>query len=161
MSAININDIITITFTLFAIIDVIGSLPAIISVKSRLSSEFKPLYTTLFTGGLMVAFLLVGNTFLRLIGVDVSSFAVAGSIVIFIIGIEMILGLHLFKTSPEAEKAGSLVPIGFPLLAGSGTLTSLISLRAVYSIYNILIAIAINLILIYVVLRSTGWIERK
>ncbi|HET8963456.1 MAG TPA: MarC family protein [Chitinophagales bacterium] len=156
----SINDIVTITFTLFAIIDVIGSLPAIINVKSKIS-DFKPLSTTLFTGFLMIAFLLAGNTFLNLIGIDVSSFAVAGSIVIFIIGIEMILGINLFKTSPEAQKAGSLVPIGFPLLAGSGTLTSLISLRAIYSIYNILIGVAINLILIYIVLRSTGWIERK
>lgn len=73
----------------------------------------------------------------------------------------MILGINLFKTSPEAQKAGSLVPIGFPLLAGSGTLTSLISLRAIYSVYNILIGVAINLVLIYIVLRSTDWIEKK
>lgn len=160
MSAISINEIITITFTLFAIIDVIGSLPAIISVKAKLT-DFKPFLTTLFAGALMIAFLLAGNSFLHLIGVDVSSFALAGSIVIFIIGIEMILGINLFKTSPEAAQAGSMVPIGFPLLAGSGTLTSLISLRAIYSVYNILIAILINLILIYIVLHSTGWIERK
>lgn len=159
MFGLSFNNVFTVSLTLFAIIDVIGSVPAIITVKNKLS-EFKPLSTTLFAGLLMVIFLFIGEHFLRLIGLDVSSFAVAGSIVIFIIGMEMILGIHLFKTDPDAGKSGSFVPIGFPLLAGSGTLTSLISLRAVYNTFEILIAILINLLLVYLVLRSTGLIER-
>ncbi len=160
MTGIKLSDIITITFTLFAIIDVVGSIPAIISVKGNMK-EFKPLNSTLFAGALMIVFLFLGNSILSFIGLDVNSFAIAGSIVIFIIGLEMILGINIFRTNPDAGKAGSLVPIAFPLLAGSGTLTSLISLRAVYSIYNILIAVVINLVLMYLVLRSVDWIERK
>lgn len=154
------SDIITVTFTLFAIIDVVGSVPAIISIKSKMDA-FRPLHTVLFAGFLMIAFLFSGESFLRIIGVDVGSFAVAGSIVIFILGLEMILGWHIFKANPDTTKTGSFVPIGFPLLAGSGTLTSLISLRAVYSVYTILIAIGINLLLVFVVLHSTNWIEKK
>lgn len=159
MIDLSFNNIVTVTLTLFAIIDVIGSVPAIISIKGKIS-HFRPIYTTLFAGALMITFLFVGEAFLKLIGLDVSSFAIAGSIVIFIIGLEMILGLHLFKTNPDAGESGSFVPIGFPLLAGSGTLTSLISLRAVYNVWEILIAVLVNLILIYIVLRSTGLIER-
>ncbi|MEZ5052492.1 MAG: MarC family protein [Chitinophagales bacterium] len=159
MFDLSFNNILTVSLTLFAIIDVVGSVPAIITIKSKLE-HFRPLNTTLFAGALMIAFLFAGDGFLKLIGLDVSSFAIAGSIVIFIIGLEMILGINLFKTNPDNGKSGSFVPIGFPLLAGSGTLTSLISLRAVYNVWEILMAILINLLLIYVVLRSTGMIER-
>ncbi|HPE98695.1 MAG TPA: MarC family protein [Chitinophagales bacterium] len=159
MFDLSFNNILTVSLTLFAIIDVVGSVPAIITIKSKLE-HFRPLNTTLFAGALMIAFLFAGDGFLKLIGLDVSSFAIAGSIVIFIIGLEMILGINLFKTNPDNGKSGSFVPIGFPLLAGSGTLTSLISLRAVYNVWEILVAILINLLLIYVVLRSTGMIER-
>ena len=159
MFDLSFNNILTVSLTLFAIIDVVGSVPAIITIKSKLE-HLRPLNTTLFAGALMIAFLFAGDGFLKLIGLDVSSFAIAGSIVIFIIGLEMILGINLFKTNPDNGKSGSFVPIGFPLLAGSGTLTSLISLRAVYNVWEILVAILINLLLIYVVLRSTGMIER-
>ena len=159
MFDLSFNNILTVSLTLFAIIDVVGSVPAIITIKSKLE-HFRPLNTTLFAGALMIAFLFAGDGFLKLIGLDVSSFAIAGSIVIFIIGLEMILGINLFKTNPDNGKSGSFVPIGFPLLAGSCTLTSLISLRAVYNVWEILVAILINLLLIYVVLRSTGMIER-
>jgi len=159
MIGFSFNNVVTVSLTLFAIIDVIGSVPAIITIKGKLQ-DFRPFSTTLFAGILMIVFLFIGEHFLKLIGLDVSSFAVAGSIVIFILGMEMILGINIFKTNPDSGKSGSFVPIGFPLLAGSGTLTSLISLRAVYSTIEILLAIIINLLLVYLVLKSTGVIER-
>ena len=109
----------------------------------------------------MMTFLLAGNRLLDFMGIDVSSFAVAGSIVIFILGLEMILGINIFKTNTGDSKSGNFVPLAFPILAGSGTLTSLISMRAVYHLYNIVIAVCINLVLIYLVLTSLNWIERK
>jgi multiple antibiotic resistance protein len=114
---------------------------------------------TLASGFLMILFLLVGEPFLKLLSVDVHSFAVAGSIVIFVIGLEMILGLEFFKTDPDA-KAGSVVPIAFPLIAGSGTLTTIMSLKADFGQYNILAGICLNLLIVYVVLRSLNYIER-
>ena len=160
MTAINLTDILTITFTLFAIIDVVGNIPVIISLKNRME-VFRPAQTTLFSGSLMVLFLFAGETILNVLGIDISSFAIAGGVVIFLLALEMILGIHIFKVDPQSSKSGSLVPIGFPLLVGAGTLTILISLRSLYSIYDILIAILLNLVLIYIVLRSTDFIERK
>lgn len=160
MSAIRLQDIVTISVTLFAIIDVVGNVPVIINMKNRMS-EFKPVRTTIFSGALMIVFLFAGEAILSLLGIDLGSFAIAGAIVIFLIAMEMILGVKIFKIDDKNSRSGSLVPIGFPLLVGAGTLTILISLRSLYSIYNILIAVGINLILIYIVLRSTSWIERK
>jgi multiple antibiotic resistance protein len=114
---------------------------------------------TLASGALMILFLFVGKEFLKLLGLDVKSFAVAGSIVIFILGLEMILGLEFFKPDQNA-KSGSVVPIAFPLIAGSGTLTTIMSLKANYEDVNILIGILINCIVIYLVLKSLKWIER-
>lgn len=160
MSAIRISDIITISLTLFAIIDVLGTVPAIISMKNR-GIVLQPIKTTIFAGILMVSFLFLGDGILKILGLDTQSFALAGSVVIFLLGLEMISGIHIFKTSPEGSTAGSLVPIAFPLLVGAGTLTVLISMRSVYAIYNILIAVVINALIMYVVLRSTDWIELK
>lgn len=160
MNNLVLADILTITFTLFAVIDVIGGLPVIMGLKSK-EIEFKPATATLFAGFLMVLFLFVGERLLALMGVDVQSFAVAGSIVIFILGIELVLGINLFKTEKEIGKSGSIVPLGFPLLAGSGTLTTIMSLRSVYTIPNILVGILLNLLFVYVVLRSVDWLEEK
>ena len=156
----SIADILTITFTLFAVIDVIGSLPVIISLKAR-NVEFHPGISTIFAGFLMILFLFVGQQLLKLMGVDVQSFAVAGSIVIFILGIELVLGINLFRTDPDLGSSGSIVPLGFPLLAGSGTLTTIMSLHSVYTVPNILVGIALNLIVIYLVLLSIDWLERN
>ena len=156
----SIADIVTISFTLFAIIDVIGALPVIISLKKG-QVEFHPGKSTLFAGGLMIAFLLVGERFLGLMGVDVQSFAVAGSIVIFILGIELVLGVNLFKHDNTTSKSGSFIPLAFPLIAGSGTLTTIMSLRTVYTIPNILAGIVINLLFVYIVLRSVDWLAEK
>jgi multiple antibiotic resistance protein len=107
----------------------------------------------------MILFLFLGEEFLKILGLDVRSFSVAGSIVIFIIGLEMVLGVEFFKSEKNAQ-GSSVVPIAFPLIAGSGTLTTIMSLRANYSILNILLGILVNLIVIYVVLRSLHWFER-
>ncbi len=155
-----IADILTITFTLFAVIDVIGAVPIVIGLKNR-SVGFHPGIATLFAGGLMVLFLFVGERLLHLMGVDVQSFAVAGSIVIFILGLEMVLGINLFRSDPDLGSSGSIVPLGFPILAGSGTLTTIMSLRSVYTIPNIILGILANLVVIYIVLRSVDFLERN
>ena len=155
----SIQDITTITLTLFAIIDIIGALPIIITIKNR-QKHLDSGKATLAAGALMVLFLFLGKSFLGLFGVDIQSFAIAGSIVIFIIGLEMILGIELLKNDPS-EKTGSIIPIAFPIIAGSGTLTTIISMRAVYTLPNIVMGLIINLVFVYIVLRSSTWIEKK
>ncbi len=158
-SYIAIKEILTVTFTLFAVIDMLGSIPVLASLRVKMGGEIRSLQATLVSGGLMIGFLLIGEQFLDLLGIDVHSFAVAGSIVIFIIGLEMVLGLEFFK--PDSNpKSGSVVPIAFPLIAGSGTLTTIMSLKANFHDANILIAILINLVVIFLVLKSLKWIER-
>jgi multiple antibiotic resistance protein len=153
------NEILTISFTLFAVIDIVGSVPILASLKEKMGGHIKSGQATLASGGLMILFLLIGREFLKLLGLDIKSFAVAGSIVIFILGLEMVLGLEFFKPDKDA-KSGSVVPIAFPLIAGSGTLTTIMSLKANYADINILIAILVNCIVIYLVLISLKWIER-
>ncbi|SFW87737.1 MarC family protein [Chitinophaga sancti] len=152
------DQILAITFTLFAVIDIVGSIPVLISMKEKLG-HIDSGKATLASGVLMILFLLVGEPFLKLLSVDVHSFAVAGSIVIFVIGLEMILGVEFFK-SEQDTKTGSLIPIAFPLIAGSGTLTTIMSLKANFDQWNIFAGILINLVIIYVVLRSLSFIER-
>lgn len=151
------KEIITISFTLFAVIDMLGSIPVLISLREKMGGHIKSMQATLASGALMVLFLLIGKEFLNLLGLDVKSFAVAGSIVIFVIGLEMILGIEFFKPDNNPQ-SGSVVPIAFPLIAGSGTLTTIMSLKANYQDINIFIAILINLVVIYIVLKSLKWI---
>jgi multiple antibiotic resistance protein len=160
----NLEQFITLTFTLFAVIDVVGSVPMLISIKQKMGS-ISSWKVTLICGLLMILFFFIGEPFLNLLGVDIKSFAVAGSIVIFILGLEMVLGIEFFK-SEKGAPAGTLVPIAFPLIAGSGTLTTIMSLKATFektdqnAEYMILGAILVNLIIIYLVLRSLNLIER-
>jgi multiple antibiotic resistance protein len=149
---LNFGNILTVSFTLFAVIDVIGSIPILVGLKQKLG-DFSAWKATLVSGALMVLFLFVGEKFLNLLGVDKHSFAVGGSILIFILGLEMVLGMEFFK-SDKNDKAGTLVPIAFPLIAGSGTLTTIMSLRANYDAISILIAILLNLVVVFVVLKS-------
>jgi multiple antibiotic resistance protein len=158
-SLVNFEDVLTVTVTLFAIIDIVGATPLLISMKSRLG-EIESGKATLASGALMILFLIFGTKFLGLLGVDVHSFAVAGSIVIFIMALEMVLGIELFRQDPDV-KSGSIIPIAFPIIAGSGTLTTVMSLRANYSIYSILFGILINLLAVYLVLKSLNFLERK
>ncbi len=154
----SIDQIITISFTLFAVIDILGSIPVLISLKEKLG-DIDAGKATLAAGFLMVLFLLVGEPFLKLMSVDVHSFAVAGSIVIFVIGMEMILGIEFFKSEKDL-KTGSIVPIAFPLIAGSGTLTTIMSLKANFEESNIFAGILVNLVVVFIVLRSLRYIER-
>ncbi len=158
----NLQEFLTLTFTLFAVIDVIGSIPMLISIKQKMGT-LNPWRVTLISGSLMVLFFFGGKPFLNLLGVDIKSFAVAGSIVIFILGLEMVLGIEFFKAE-KGVPSGTLVPIAFPLIAGSGTLTTIMSLKATFeradkNEYMILLAIVINLAVIYFVLRSLNLIE--
>lgn len=153
------KELLTISFTLFAVIDILGSIPVLISLKDKMGGQIQSLQATIASGALMVLFLFLGQQFLNLLGVDVQSFAVAGSLVIFLIGFEMILGVDFFKQDSN-PKSGSMVPIAFPLIAGSGTLTTIMSLKANYHDINILIGILINLVVIFVVLKSLNWVER-
>jgi len=159
----NFQEFLTLTFTLFAVIDVVGSVPMLISMKEKMGG-INAWKVTLISGALMVLFFFIGKPFLNILGVDIKSFAVAGSIVIFILGLEMVLGIEFFKPDKNAP-SGTIVPIAFPLIAGSGTLTTIMSLKATFeraerNEYMILVAILINLIVIYIVLRSLNLIEK-
>ena len=158
MNELDIKSLLTVTFTLFAIIDIIGSIPVLISLKSKLGG-IREERATLISGVLMVGFLFLGTPFLNLLGLDVRSFAVGGSIVIFILGLEMVLGAEFFKSEKDV-RAATIVPIAFPLIAGSGTLTTIISLKANYTNSTVLIAILLNLLIVFLVLKSLTGIER-
>ena len=159
----NLQEFLTLAFTLFAVIDVVGWVPMLISIKQKMGG-INAWKVTLISGGLMVLFFFIGKPFLNILGVDIRSFAVAGSIVIFILGLEMVLGIEFFKAEKGAP-SGTVVPIAFPLIAGSGTLTTIMSLKATFeradkNEFMILLAILVNLIVIYIVLRSLNLIER-
>jgi multiple antibiotic resistance protein len=155
---LNLDELITVTFTLFAVIDIIGSIPLLISLKEKMGG-IRELRATLISGGLMILFLLVGEKFLNILGLDVRSFAVGGSIVIFILGLEMVLGHEFFKSEGD-PKTGTLVPIAFPLIAGSGTLTTIISLQANYTALPVFVGIMLNLVIVFIVLKSLNFIAR-
>jgi len=156
---ISAKESITVTFTLFAVIDILGSIPILISLKDKMGGVIRSTQATIASGVFMILFLFLGEPFLSLLGLDVESFAVAGSIVIFIIGLEMILGIDFMKQDNN-PKSGSVVPIAFPLIAGSGTLTTVMSLKADYHDINILIGILINCLIIFIVLKSLSWVEK-
>lgn len=151
------REIITVGMVLFAVIDIVGSVPIIVDLRQKhghIESEKASLVAML----IMIVFLFVGEEILNLIGIDVNSFAVAGSFVLFFIALEMILGIRLYRD--EESGSASIVPIAFPLIAGAGTMTTLLSLRAQYQAVNIIIAIVLNIILVYIVLKSSAKIER-
>jgi multiple antibiotic resistance protein len=142
---------------LFAIIDILGSIPVVISLRNKvghIQSEKASIVALL----IMILFLFIGDEMLKIIGLDVSSFAIAGSVVIFIIAMEMILGINFFKE--EVPESASIVPLAFPLIAGSGTLTTLLSLKSEYETPNIIIGIILNIIFVYIVLKNTIYLEK-
>jgi multiple antibiotic resistance protein len=142
---------------LFAIIDILGSIPIILDIKVKTGTIF-PGKTTIVAYLIMVAFLFIGEPLLGIFGVDISSFAIAGSIILLLMGLEMVLGVQLFKH--ESGGSGAIVPIAFPLIAGAGSITTLLSLRAEYHSVNILVALSLNMIIVYLVLRLTTFFER-
>lgn len=157
MIQLNFKEIATASMVLFAVIDIVGSVPIIISLRNKVG-HIQSEKASLVAGMIMILFLFVGESILKLIGIDVNSFAVAGAIVIFFLAIEMILGITMYKDD-EPETA-SIVPIAFPLIAGAGTMTSLLSLRAEYRVENIIVAVIINVVIVYLVLKSSKRIER-
>ncbi|HET8573263.1 MAG TPA: MarC family protein [Edaphocola sp.] len=158
LDKIKFSEILTVTLTLFAVIDILGSIPILIGLKQKMGKINAGL-ATFVSGILMLLFFFFGGEMLRFMGLDVSSFAIAGSLIIFFLGMEMILGIEFFK-SEDGASSGSIVPIAFPLIAGSGTLTTIMSLKASYHQYNILIGILLNLIIIFVCLRALSYIEK-
>jgi multiple antibiotic resistance protein len=155
---IQFDQLLTVTFTLFAVIDVVGSIPLLISLKEKMGG-IRSTQATLVSGGLMILFLFAGKPFLSVLGLDVRSFAVGGSVVIFLLGLEMVLGHEIFKGDANA-KSGTVVPIAFPIIAGSGTLTTIMSLKANFDEWYILAGIIINLIIVYIALKSLSMIKR-
>ncbi len=154
---LNFREIATSSMVLFAVIDIIGSIPVIIGLRSKIG-HIQSEKASIVAGILMIAFLFIGKEILKLIGIDVYSFAVAGSFVLFFLAIEMILGITLYKD--DAPESASIVPIAFPLIAGAGTMTSLLSLRAEFYVENIIVAILVNIIFVYLVLKSSKRIEK-
>jgi multiple antibiotic resistance protein len=152
----NFKEILTASMVLFAVIDIVGSVPIIISLRNKVG-HIQSEKASIVAGIIMVSFLFIGEEILNLIGIDVNSFAVAGALVIFFLAIEMILGITLYKDD-EPESA-SIVPIAFPLIAGAGTITTLLSIRAEFYVENIIIAIIVNIIFVYFVLKSSRRIE--
>ena len=156
MIQFNLKEIATASMVLFAVIDIVGSIPIIISLRNKVG-HIQSEKASVVAGLIMILFLFVGESILKLIGIDVNSFAVAGAIVIFFLAIEMILGITLYKDD-EPETA-SIVPIAFPLIAGAGTMTSLLSLRAGFRVENIIVAVLLNILIVYLVLKSSKKIE--
>ncbi len=144
---------------MFAVIDIVGSIPFLLDIKQK-AGEIHAERASLVALGIMLAFLFLGEGVINFLGIDVNSFAVAGSIVMFFMAMEMILGVTLFKQSAQSMKTATIVPVAFPLIAGAGSMTSIISLRAEFAAINIALAIFINMALVYFVLRMTGRIER-
>ncbi len=156
---LNFKEIATATMVLFAVIDIIGSIPIIIGLREK-AGHINSGKASIIAAIVMIVFLFLGESILKLIGVNVNEFAVAGSLILFFIALEMILGVTLFKEGDTSPDLTSIFPLAFPLLAGPGSLTTLLSLRAEYEIQNIIIAIIVNIVIIYAVLKSSGKLQR-
>lgn len=154
---LDLREIITVGMVLFAVIDIVGSIPIIVDLRTK-HGHIESEKASLVAGLIMIVFLFVGEEFLKLIGIDVHSFAVAGSFVLFFLALEMILGIRLYRD--EEANSASIVPLAFPLIAGAGTMTTLLSLRSQFHTINIVIAIFLNITLVYIVLKSSSKIER-
>lgn len=155
----NIQDFVSCFFVLFAIIDLPGAIPIILNLRKK-GKSIKPKKTSLLSLLMFFVFFYVGDAFLSLFGVDITSFAIAGSLIIFVMAIEMILDIEIFKSNAEAPKDSSFFPVVFPLLAGAGALTTILSLNSQYAAINILLAIVLNCVCIYIALKLTKYIER-
>ena len=159
MDLLNMEELIQSTMVLFAVVDIVGSVPILVDVKQK-AGDIHAGRASIVALGIMLAFLVLGERIIGFLGVDVNSFAVAGSFVLFFMALEMVLGIELFKQDPRAMKTATIVPVAFPLIAGAGSMTSIISLRAEFAQVNIALAIVINMVLVYFVLRHLGRLER-
>lgn len=156
----DIQNILSIGLILFSVIDIVGNIPVIIDLKNK-GVVVDSLQAALVSLGLMIAFLFVGEGILGLLGLDVQSFAVAGAIILFFLGLEMVLGVRFFREGQGTSSVGTIVPIAFPLIAGAGTMTTIISLKSKYESVDILVAIVLNIILVFAVLHYSTWIKDK
>lgn len=154
---LDFKEIATVGMVLFAVIDIVGTIPIMVDLKTK-HGHIESEKASLVAGLIMIVFLFVGEEFLKLIGIDVHSFAVAGSFVLFFLALEMILGIRIYRD--EESSSASIVPIAFPLIAGAGTMTTLLSLKAQYQTINIVVAIVLNIIVVYIVLKSSAKIEK-
>lgn len=156
----NIKETISVSLILFSVIDILGSIPFIIDLKKKFHyiDSFK---ITVISGLLLFAFLFIGESILKLFGVDVQSFAIAGGLIMFFLGLEMVLNIVIFKHEYQTEMSSPVVPLAFPLIAGAGSMTTLISLNAVYSKINIILGVLLNLVVVYLVLKSSDFIDQK
>jgi multiple antibiotic resistance protein len=154
---INIKEILSAFIVLFAVIDILGSIPIIINIRDK-GNKINALQAAFISFAILILFLFIGKALLGLFGVDISSFAIAGSFVLFVMAIEMILGVEIFKH--DSPGGASIVPIAFPLVAGAGSFTTLLALRAEFATINIIIALTLNIILVYLVLRLTPQVEK-
>ncbi len=157
---LNFNEIMTVTMILFGVIDIFVTIPIVISLKKKhghINSE----KAAIISAALMIAFLFLGESILKFLGLEVSSFSIAGAIVLFLLGLEMVLGLTFFHSSEETTSSAHVMPLAFPLIAGAGTMTTIITLKTVYATVNVLLGILINIIFVYIVLKSCRFIESK
>lgn len=155
----NFKDIATATMILFAVVDIIGGIPIIMSLREK-AGKINSEKASLIAGVVMITFLFLGESILELIGINVNEFAIAGSLIVFFIALEMTLGITIFKETNASPDLATVFPLAFPLLAGPGSLTTILSLRAEYNTENIIVAIIINIIVVYVVLKTSGRLQR-
>lgn len=156
----NLKEVLEAFVVLFAILDIVGSIPVIIDIKNK-TGAINPMKISTISLSLLALFYFMGDGILALFGVDIQSFAVAGSIVILAVGMEMIFDIQIFKYEDSPKGVSSIVPLVFPLIVGAGSFTTLLSLKAQYETINIMIALILNILLIYVVLNSIDWLEKK
>ncbi len=157
---LNFRELFSVTLILFAVIDILGSIPFIIDLRKRYR-KIDAFKITIVSGALLYVFLYVGQSILTLFGVDVQSFAIAGGLIMFFLGLEMVLNIEIFKHDPQLEHSSPIVPLAFPLIAGAGSMTTLISLNAQYARINIIFGILLNLIFVYGVLKASDFIDRS
>jgi multiple antibiotic resistance protein len=156
---LNLKEIFTAFMVLFAVIDIVGNIPIVIDLRKKVG-HIQSEKASIIAGIIMILFLFLGKTILSLIGIGVNSFAVAGAFILFFIALEMILGITLYKQDEHTSMTASIFPLAFPLIAGPGSLTTLLSLRAEYRIENIIVAVVLNVIIIFIVLKTSARIER-
>ena len=155
----NFKEIFTATMVLFAVIDIVGNIPIVLSLRKK-AGHIRSGKASIIAAVVMIIFLFLGERILNLIGINVNEFAVAGAFILFFIALEMILGITLFKEGDTNPDLATIFPLAFPMLAGPGSLTTLLSLRAVYSIENIIVAIVVNVIVVYIVLKTSASLQR-
>jgi len=156
----NAREILSVTLILFGVIDILGTIPIIISLRKK-HGEINSRKAAIISAAIMVAFLFLGNEILKLFGLDIGSFSIAGSIIIFLLGLEMVLGMTFFHADEEEVSSAHVMPLAFPLIAGAGSLTTILTLKTTYDTENILMGIIVNIIFVYIVLKSCKYIEQK